>query len=318
MTSATYLRASVVIPVRNRPDLLERALQSVVAQDLLRTDYEVIVCDDGSTDDIGAIVAKLGTGPTRIALCRQPPLGPAAARNLGIRSSHADIVIFIDSDVIADPNVVRLLVEALESHPEWQGAEAALRPADGSAGILWDAPSSESGGRFHTAGIAYRREALCAVGGFDEEFKLPACEDVELALRILKLGQIGFVPNAIVRHPARRVTLKTHWRWRKHWRYEIILALRYGILAFPGNSSGPFPRIRIAWSALVTLPAGRLLAGAKAFPKEPANALRAALLALFDVICGISALPDIFMQPLPCRKDALLSHERVAHGEVVA
>lgn len=291
--------------MRNRPDLLERTLETLIAQDLPSSDFEIIVCDDGSTDDIDAVVNRFCPSQVQVRFERQPPLGPAAARNLGIRTSSAPLLLFIDSDVFVDGSAVRKLVDAMDSHPHWLGAEAALFPEGDNSGILWDAPISQTGGHYHTAAIAYRRDALLSAGGFDELFSLPACEDVEIATRILARGPIGFVPDAVVRHPRRRVTLSTHWRWRKHWRFETILAVRYGILAFPGELSGPLPRFRVALSALFTLPGGRLLTALKSMGETPKDALVACFLAMFDVICGLTALPVILLQPLPERRNYL-------------
>jgi glycosyltransferase involved in cell wall biosynthesis len=309
------LRASVVVPVRNRADLLTRTLETLVAQDFPAPAYDIIVCDDGSADDITEVLTRFSAGPVAIRLAKQAPLGPAAARNLGIRESDAPVVIFVDSDVLADRALIVTLIGALHTHPEWQGAEAALHPVGKVIGPLWDAPTSTEGGRYHTAAIAYRRDVLLAVGGFDEEFNLPACEDVELAMRVLEHGPIGFVPKAKVWHPSRRVTGAMHWRWRRHWRYETILAVRYGILAFPGRSCGPFPRLRVAWAALVTLPAGRILAALKNCAKTPRDACLAALYALFDMLCGLLVLPSILFAPIPARRDYLrLSAEDSAAG----
>jgi glycosyltransferase involved in cell wall biosynthesis len=309
------LRASIVVPVRNRPDLLERTLQTLVAQDMPASEYEIVICDDGSTENIQAVVKRSTTAPVRIRFVRQPPLGPAAARNLGVRASQSAIILFIDSDVLVDSTAVRQLIDALDSKPEWKGAEACLHPIGEEVGALWDAPVSMDGGRYHTAAIAYRRDALLAVGGFDEQFMLPACEDVEIALRVLELGPIGFVQEAVVSHPKRRVTWRTHWRWRKHWRYNTIIALRYGVLAFPGKSCGPFPRLRVAWSALVTLPGGRLLVAFRGMGVAPRDALTAALLALFDLACGAIALATILTVPLCQRRNYLQTLDnRTAEG----
>jgi GT2 family glycosyltransferase len=299
------VRVSIVVPVRNRGDSLLRTLETLILQDFPANDYEVVVCDDGSTEDLTKTLMPFVSGPVLVRLERQPPLGPAAARNLGIRKSYAPVLIFIDSDVQADLALVRLLVDALHAHPAWMGAEAALHPIGKQNGILWDAPSSTDGGRYHTAAIAYRRDALLAVGGFDEEFKLPACEDVDLAVRVLKLGPIGFVRDAKAWHPRRKVTALTHWRWRQHWRYEAILAVRHGILTFPGRPTGPLPRLRVALSAVATLPAGRLLAAWRSFADTPAAAFLAALYALLDVFCAFWVLPSVLFRRIPKQRGYL-------------
>lgn len=296
---------SVVVPVRNRPELLAQALSSLISQDFPAERLEIVVCDDGSTDDIASVTSGHESSFPLVRLLRQPAVGPAAARNLGVRATESQIVVFVDSDVIADRRMLTQLVKALDDHPEWQGAEAALKPIGNQNGILWDAPDSSNGGHYHTAAIAYRRAALIAAGGFDEAFELPACEDVELAMRILSLGKIGFVADAIAWHPRRPVTARTHWRWRRHWYYEMILAVRYGILAFPGKPCGNWPRLRLALAAVATLPAGRLLAAIARLRREPAAATRASFYAMLDVVCGVAVLPKILWAAVPPRRNYL-------------
>lgn len=311
-------RASVVVPARNRPDLLRAALAALTVQDLAPDTFEIVVCDDGSTDDIASVVAEFrdeGGGGTSVRLLRLSPRGPAAARNAGTRAARAAIVVFVDSDVEVAPGCVGALAAALERQPDWAGAEARLEPTGGEDGLLWDAPSSDFGGRYHTAAIAYRRSILCAVGGFDETFRLPACEDVELAVRVLEHGAIGFVPEAIAYHPRRRITAKTHLKWRHHWRYETILAVRYGILSFPGKRAGPLPRVRVLAAALVNLPAGRALKALGRLGRSPGEAIKATGYAVLDVGCAIAAAPAILFEPVAERQDYL---DRGQHGEISA
>jgi GT2 family glycosyltransferase len=224
---------------------------------------------------------------------------------MGIRSSTAEVLVCLDSDVVCASNFLALLVESLGSHPDWVAAEGRIKPAEGQGGPLWDAPECETGGRYHTAAMAYRRNALMNAGGFDETFKLAACEDVELAARLLEHGMIGFVGEAMVFHPRRRVTLRTSWFWWQQWRYVTVLAKRYGFLAFPGRPAGPFPRLRVALAAVVTLPAGRFLKGLKYSTGNLYDGIVACLHALFDVPCGVCALPSILFGRVPPRLDYL-------------
>jgi GT2 family glycosyltransferase len=99
-------------------------------------------------------------------------------------------VLFLDSDVQPDKNMVSKLLAALNQNEEWIGAEARIESNGVKRGPLWDSPACRNGGRYHTAAIAYRRDALVRVGGFDESFKYPQ-EDVDLAVRVLELGPIG-------------------------------------------------------------------------------------------------------------------------------
>jgi len=298
---------AVVIPACNRLEVLEKCLDSLKGQYFQTGRWEVLVCDDGSTEDLGKVIFRFNSSLPNLRLLRQLPKGPAAARNLGFRSSSASIFVCLDSDIICGPNYFSRMVEALERNPDWVAAEATVLPGDGRTSILLDAPQNR-GGAFLSGASAYRREALIRVGGFDEEFLLPACEDADLAARLIQLGKYGYVPEALAYHPLRRVSLGTHWRWRKHWRYEMILAKRYGFLSFPGNPAGPYPRLRVALAAIVTLPAGRFIQGLREVLKKPGDGVFACLYALFDVFCGIWALPCILLGSVPPHRNYLSNH----------
>ena len=300
---------AVVIPVRNRPDLLAQCLDSLRKQEFPEGEWEVLICDDGSTEDISPVVERFKSNLPNLRILRQPPKGPAAARNLGFRSSPAEIFVCLDSDVLCGTGFIGAMVNALREHQEWVAAEATMLP-QGDKSILFDAPVNH-GGTYGSGASAYRAKALHQVGGFDEAFPFPACEDVDLGAKLLGLGPYGYVPEAIVHHPSRRVTLKTYWEWRRFWKYVMILGKRYGFLAFPGREIGKFPRLRVALAAVVTLPAGRFLESCAHLPKNPKEGLLASFYSLFDVICGIFALPDILLADVPPGRNYLL--EKISH-----
>ena len=304
------IRLALVIPVQNHTEFLLQCLSLLASQCFPREDWEVLICDDGSTEDIRSAVDSFKK-TLNVKFLQQKPKGPAAARNLGIRGSESPIIIFLDSDVLPDQALVSYLINALDKNPEWMGAEARVEPAGGKRDPLWDGPICSKGGRYHTAAIAYRRAVLIEAGGFDEMFKLPACEDIDLAARVLKKGPIGFVPEAIAFHPLRPVNLRTHWHWRRHWKYEMILAKRYGFLSFPGNPAGPFPRLRVALAATVTLPTGRLIEGLKYMEREPIDGMLACFYAIFDVFCGLWALPSILFSRVPPRLNYLSTDKNI-------
>ena len=309
-------KVAVVIPVRNRRDLLEKCLASLSAQDFPLEQSEVFVCDDGSSVDLQALVESFWDRIPDLRLVRtEGPRGPAAARNLGIRSSTSPIIICLDSDIICDRSFLSKLVQAMEDHPGWVAAEGTIVPSGGKGELLEDAPVSRPGRAFLSSATAYRREALSKAGGFDEEFLLPACEDAELAARLLTLGEFGSSAEAVAFHPVRQVTARTHWLWRRHWRYETILAKRYGFLAFPGNDAGRVPRLRVARAAVINLPAGRLIE-AFAHPRQRASSrVRAALYAVFDILCGLCALPQILLSSTPERRNYIEAAQQAeTHG----
>jgi GT2 family glycosyltransferase len=307
---------------------LQACLRSLLDQELGGLNSQIVVCDDGSEpplqlDDAVTVNADGGDGrdgghdSKHVELVRQPPRGPAAARNQGARRASANLIAFVDSDVELDASCLRELVLALQRNANWRGAEAALLPTGGEAGLLSEAPRNLDGGTYHTAAIVYRRCAFVDAGGFDEAFPYPASEDVELAARILQQGAIGFVPEAIAYHPRRAVTAATHWDWRKHWFFTAVVARRYGFLAFPGTDAGVFPRARVGLAAVFTLPLGRFKAAMGAVLREPAVACRAAAYALLDVFVGLAALPGVLFGAIPPRRNYLqdMARESVCDKE---
>src|SRR5690606_28938377 len=101
---------TVVIPVRNRPRLLEECLRSIREPDTLR--WEAIVVDDGSEEDLAGVVTRLGD--PRITHTRQAPRGASAARNLGMSLARGRFVKFLDSDDELEPDVLARQAAALE------------------------------------------------------------------------------------------------------------------------------------------------------------------------------------------------------------
>ncbi|MFT3781733.1 MAG: glycosyltransferase family A protein [Nibricoccus sp.] len=106
-------KVSVVIPTYNRARLLEEALQSAFAQSF--QPYEIIVVDDGSTDDTEATALRLGE---KVRYIRQKNAGPSAARNNGIRSANGDFIAFLDSDDLWPKDRLERQMAALEKHPD--------------------------------------------------------------------------------------------------------------------------------------------------------------------------------------------------------
>jgi GT2 family glycosyltransferase len=294
---------AVVIPVRNRADLLEKCLDSIRKQRFPNGRGEVLICDDGSTENLTVVVGRFASSLPNLRLLHQPPKGPASARNLGFRSSLAEIFVCLDSDIICAPDFLNSLVAHLQNHPEWVAAEGSVLPV-GDKSPLHDAPEGR-GGAYCSGASAYRAEALIKVGGFDEAFPYPACEDIDLAARLLQIGRYGYVPEAIVYHPVRRIGWETFWNWRKFWKYVMILAQRYRFLAFPGKKAGRFPRFRVALAAVLTSPGGRFLNGVKHIKSHPSEGILTCELALFDVLCGFLALKDIFFTEVPPARNYL-------------
>jgi len=172
--------------------------------------FEVIVIDDGSTDDTAERLGNFLPSRYALQLIRQTNSGPASARNAGIRAASAPIVVFTDDDCLPGPESVELLVKSLEAA---DGSVAGcggitIRTLDGLVGRYVDRigvllPQVDRGVVLYliTCNAAFRRSALMEVEGFCEEFVLAGGEDPDLCVRIAKLGYtFMFQDKAVVRH----------------------------------------------------------------------------------------------------------------------
>ncbi len=200
-------RVSVVVCSYNGGATLERCLRSLLALDY--PDCEVIVVDDGSTDDTRGILARFPT----VRAIHQANQGLSAARNVGLKAATGSIIAFTDADCFADANWLTHLV-----HP-FQHTDAAavggpnLAPEDGRlAGCVAAAPgqpthvleSDQVAEHIPGCNMAFRREALLAVNGFDPIYR-KAGDDVDVCWRLQQADYwITFAPGAFVWHHRRQ------------------------------------------------------------------------------------------------------------------
>ncbi len=190
---------SVIIPTHDRSALLIEALDSVASQTF--KDCEVIVVDDGSTEDIAAAVRDHATKPMVI---RQPHQGPAAARNLGLSEASADIVAFLDSDDLWLPEKLDVFMKAMAAQADVNIFYGPMAPINASrkpvAGRTkpchdgWITQTLFCSSFVHVPTAVCRKQVLLDAGGFNAS--LPVCEDYDLWLR-LSLDQ----PFALIDEP---------------------------------------------------------------------------------------------------------------------
>ncbi|NYZ78893.1 glycosyltransferase family 2 protein [Candidatus Micrarchaeota archaeon] len=206
---------SVVVPTHNRAERLMATLESLLKQKF--KNYEVIVVDDGSTDDTGKRVAALAKKSNMLRYFKERQGGPAVARNLGIRKSKNEIVAFTDDDCLVPPDWLARLADAYGRFPEVAGVGGYLKPRDDElkrslfAQLEWveavctygvdmeEKISGEEGVVGGTANMSYRKSVLEEVGGFDENFPWAAGEDVDLKIRIVGKGnKLLYTPVEVV------------------------------------------------------------------------------------------------------------------------
>lgn len=230
---ARWPRVSVVVCVYNGEETLEDCLQGLTA--LGYPDYEVIVVDDGSTDDSARIAERF---PCR--LIRTPNAGLSTARNTGLAAASGEIVAYIDADARPDPHWLHYLCETLRDSDEGNvvgvgGPNLPYRADPGLAECVANAP----GGPIHVllsdreaehipgCNMAFRKQALEAIGGFDSRFRV-AGDDVDVCWRVQERGwKLAFSPSAVVWHHQRN-SLRAYWRQQRGYgRAEALLETKW-------------------------------------------------------------------------------------------
>jgi len=207
---------SVVIPVYNGGESFGACLRSLSA--LATPAHEIIVVDDGSTDGSEQAASDAGAK----VLATPSRRGPAYARNLGAQQAEGEVLLFLDADVSASPDIIGQVGAAFASEP---GLSALFGSYD-DAPAATDFPSQyknllhhyvhqtsqEEAFTFWTGCGAIRREVFLDVGGFDEaRYREPSIEDIELGYRLAQAGH--------------RVRLLKHIQVKhlKHWgRLELV------------------------------------------------------------------------------------------------
>jgi glycosyltransferase involved in cell wall biosynthesis len=203
------VRVSLVIATFNHARFLGDALDSAVAQTL--RDVEIVVVDDGSTDDTPAVLARYGD---RIRVIRQPNRGLAAARNAGLAAARGTYVSFLDADDVLMPTKLAAQAAILDRAPTvgWTYcdvlietvATGAAMPASERFGYGarmlegWLFPELIHGNFIPAIAPLVRRTVLDAAGGFDE--RLTALEDWDLWLRLSLIAEARYSPAVLVRY----------------------------------------------------------------------------------------------------------------------
>jgi glycosyltransferase involved in cell wall biosynthesis len=217
---------SVVVPSRNRAHLLARLL-GCLADQRGADAFEVIVVDDCSEDGTEQVLAQLsGTTPFPLVVARtERPAGSAAARNVGWRLATASLVAFTDDDCRPQPGWLAGLIEGFADAEVVQGSTAhCASEADGRGPFSQVVNVERWSGQFETSNVAYRRDLLERLGGFDERFEGDSYgEDVDLGWRALEAGAYSaFAQDAVVVHDVKRgpalqellASLRDARRWR--------------------------------------------------------------------------------------------------------
>lgn len=246
----TAPRISVVVPTYNRLDTLRHVIPSLLAQDLRRGEFEVLVADSNSTDGTREFLAAVSAEHPNVRHLPGPYTGRAMARNAGIAAAQGRIVLFTDADIIASSDLLsrhlahhesegppkavvgmEVQVDSFEAYLTKKSHRGLRAPLHGTK------PKKLSWLYFLTGNASAPKAELDRVGRFDEDFTGYGHEDLELGYRLQHGGvPIVYEPGAVNYHwhpvpwdeqqqkfeLAGRSTVRFH---RKHNAFDVQLRL---------------------------------------------------------------------------------------------
>ena len=276
-------RVSVIIPAFNAAGCVHRAVDSVLGQSFL--DVELLLVDDGSTDDTRVVLAEYGD---RIRLLAKVNGGPAAARNHGLQHACGEYVAFLDADDYWKTEKLQRQVELLDTRPAVGFCSTSTQVVDSAGQPVGDWPCRPDAGPLpdilflhgtvisgSTSGVLARRHLITAIGGFDPALR--GFEDPDLWIRLAARTEYACIPQAltvVVRTPnsvsgnlvnMRRATLASYRKNRHllppakrggYWRAACASALTdYAKTTYRAGNRG----LALRWTleALLRAPLGR-------------------------------------------------------------
>ena len=223
------MRCSLIIPAYNASNTIATCLSSALNQSILRDEYEVIVVDDGSTDNTSDIIEKYP-----VKLIRQQNQGPAVARNRGAGEAVGDILVFTDSDCELDHNFLSNITAPIVNDIQITGVQGSYKTRQKEFMARFGQVEIET--RYQrmakgeyidfigTYAAAYKADIFREYGGFDTGFPLASGEDTEFSYKLHRAGyKLVFVPESFVyhQHPTKLVKYLRTKFYRGYWRIRL-------------------------------------------------------------------------------------------------
>jgi glycosyltransferase involved in cell wall biosynthesis len=222
---------SIIIPTFNGASRIDNCLDALLKQQTVDRDVEILVVNDGSTDNTADMVTRY----SGIRLVSQANAGPAAARNRGASEARGTIILFTDDDCVPLSNWLDAMIKPFDD-PEVVGAKGVYRTRQKSLVARFVQVEYEDRYRMmadldsidfiDTYSAAFRRDRFLEMTGYDTSFPVACAEDVELSYRMSARGwKMKFVPAAIVYH----THPDTLWQYlKKKYKFAFwrVLAVR--------------------------------------------------------------------------------------------
>ena len=195
---------SVIIPVYNGGETFRWCLEDLARCEPAPT--EVIVVSDGDSDGSWKVAQEF-----EAIVIRQENRGPAAARNLGAQFATGDLLFFIDADVLVKPNTIGQVIQQFQNQPDIDALIGSYDDQPSQTNFMSQYRnlfhhyihqiSSQKASTFWGACGAIWRDVFFSVGGFDERYRVPCIEDIELGYRLKEAGYtLGLIHTLQVKH----------------------------------------------------------------------------------------------------------------------
>lgn len=223
---------SIIIPAFNAENTIADCLDSLLDQTIDRERYEIILVDDGSTDETPNIAKRY----SEVRLLTQDNQGPASARNKGARHAKGDIILFTDADCRAAGDWLEQMTGPFNGHSDIVGVKGLYKTKQ--KGVIarfvqleyedkYDLMRKEQYIDFiDTYSAGFRKKIFLEMDGYDTNFPVACAEDVDLSYRLANDGyKMTFVPEAVVYH-SHPDTLKDYLKKKFKFACWRILAVK--------------------------------------------------------------------------------------------
>ena len=224
--------ASIVIPTYNCEDYIEVNLTRLIC--LIPKNAEIIIVDDGSTDDTIKIIKRLKSSTIRkMKLIRMEHTSPAHERNIGWRESKNDIVIFLDSDCAIGGDWYEEMLDPFREKDVVAVSGVYITDQDQFISRYIQEQTAYRQGKvtkytdnLATYSLAVKKEFLEKAGGFPEDFPHASCEDTEFSYKLRKFGKFVLNRDAIVVHKHSESVMEYLKKQFTHAKYRIFMYKR--------------------------------------------------------------------------------------------
>lgn len=233
------MKTSIIVPVYNAQKTIEGCVNSLLNQSVALSEYEVILVNDGSTDDTIEIIQSIidRNQEADLNFMTIPNSGPARARNLGVKQARHDIILMTDSDCQVMENWIETMVSSFEdkdivavkgryrTNQSEEVAKLVQAEFETKYQVL---DTFDSIDFVDTYSAGYRKKIFNEMSGFDETYPEPCTEDIDLSFRMYQMGyKLGFNNNAVVFHvhPDSFSTIFKKKRKFAYWRLYTNLKL---------------------------------------------------------------------------------------------